>query len=118
MKRTIIAVLVAGGSVACAERSDFTAPALDPPQALMASVATLHAVEDAIDRIAPSLGESEAARDAATALRLLHRQVAGHDANGARGTSQALSTALARVERDQPELAPELDAIRLAVTQQ
>ncbi|HSJ65505.1 MAG TPA: hypothetical protein VK922_16550 [Gemmatimonadaceae bacterium] len=123
MKRTMIAVLIAGGAVACAERSDFTGPGVSPPPAVTASTtsiasgASLDAVQDAFERIAPALGESASARDAAIALRLLHQQRSERDPKAARGTSRALESALAQVERDEPELAPELDAIRLAIAQ-
>jgi hypothetical protein len=132
--RRLLIVLALAGSAACSDTHDPMSPAtpaLTPATAQAASSAAprdttpadatpaelpTDAVTDAVDRVGPTLGDSEEAAAVRAQLRALLEPAA----RGGRGLAgdaalPAVAAALDRLERADPELAPEIDAIRLAL---
>jgi len=113
---------MAGVAAGCSEQPLVTEPSVAPMAAVaantMAANAFTEAVADAVERIAPALGNSPAAADARGTLRMLQARLAAADGAGVGGALPAVETALDRLERAEPGLAAEVDAIRLAIAQQ
>lgn len=120
MTRSSLALgLAAAVAAGCAERADPVAP---PPVAATpravadsATGAPPMAVQfaDVVERVAPALGDSPEAADVRAALRAaIPPLMAG---TGARGPVAALRSALERLAQASPELAAEVDAVRLAL---
>jgi hypothetical protein len=132
MRRSFIVLALAAvttGATACSDTRDLTAPAapVSTPAATRDASNTaptdaapadtpLDALIDALERVGPTLGDNEDAAAVRAQLGALLQQppregrgLAGHAA------LPAVVAALDRLERADPALAPEIDAIRLAL---
>ena len=120
MNRTLLALLASTALAACSDQQLATAPSarrdLDATVAMnQKSAALSDAVADVFDRILPALGDSPSAGDVRAALRKLEASLMDGDGPGAQAAQPALENALDRLERADPALSAEVDAIRLAL---
>jgi hypothetical protein len=129
MRRLLILFTLAS-LTACADAPDPTAPRAGPALAATERAAAsaapadttatgetlLDALADAVERVGPTLGSGEEAAVVRAHLgELLEQASHGRNGVGARAALPALVKALDRLERADPALAPEIDAIRLAL---
>ena len=123
MKRPLLTLLATAALAGCSEDplapERRAVPTLNPSAVTTpGSVRLSDAVADALDRVAPSLGDSPAAVEARSALRALETRLEQADVSGASGVLPGLAAALERLERAEPTLAADIDVIRLAIAQQ
>jgi hypothetical protein len=107
MRNPVPVLLLAAALMACSDGTGPEAPATDPADAAPAAAGTA-AARDALERIAPALGDGAAA---STLRAGLTAAAAGRAIADAAGLDQALDELAA-----DPAYAPEADAIRLALT--
>lgn len=123
MKRSLLVLLAAGVLAGCSEdplgpeRRVQSTPNIGA-MTQQSDDARNEAVADVLDRIAPALGDSPAAANARAALKALEAHLQRADAAAVGGDLATIATALDRLERFDPTLSADVEAIRLALAQQ
>ena len=103
--RFALATLLAASLAACSDGNPIAPPSADEPIGTLAAAP----LQDALERIVPSLGGSTAAAALRSAL------TAAVNGQGADAVP-AIESALAQLEAEQPDAAVEADVIRLALS--
>jgi hypothetical protein len=125
MNRTLLSALLVGAAAttACSDQPDPLSPTHTGPAPSVAvvhasaavTVAAVAELEDALGRLVPALGSTASARQVDALLRQIIVQRGANDAAGAERSTRAIEALLDQIERAQPGLAAEIDAIRLAL---